>query len=205
MKLQIDRTEDIAKCVYDGQLPYNTAVSVPMGTEAVYIKNGTVAALLREGATVVNGAGALKAAFTKCKDSQKIFSVNRSKPFTVLWGTGGIGYTGKNGETKVAGSNGFYRFTTDNAAALLRRFGYADTITADDVKKQLNGAVTGAAKEEVLRAINGGGYNVGAQTSAIQECVQRKLEKIFADYGLFLDCIAIEEVTDVYGGGNGEE
>lgn len=205
MRLEIERTDDIVKCVYDGELPYNTAISVSPGTEVVYVKDGNVAAVVGEGVSEINSAGALKAVFGKCKVKQQLYSVNRGKQFIVLWGTGGIGYRDKKGELKKAGANGSYRFAVDNSSALLRRFGYPEIITESDVKEQLKGIVTGAVKEAVVAAIDKDGYNVGGRTGAVQKKAQEKLEKIFADYGLFLDALLIEEVTDTYGETGNEE
>ena len=117
MRLEIERTDDIVKRVYDGELPYNTAISVSPGTEVVYVKDGSVAAVVGEGVSEINSAGALKAVFGKCKVKQQLYSVNRGKQFIVLWGTGGIGYRDKKGELKKAGANGSYRFAVDNSSA----------------------------------------------------------------------------------------
>lgn len=205
MRLEIEKTDDIVKRVYDGELPYNTTVTVPPGTEAVYVKDGVVAAVIGEGVGEINPASALKAVFKRCKTRQQLYGVNRGKQFIVLWGTGGIGYRDKNGELRKAGANGSYRFAVDNAAALLRRFGYPEIISQDDVKAQLKGIVTGAVKEAVVAAIDKDGYNVGGRTGAVQKKAQEKLEKVFADYGLFLDALLIEEVTDTYGEAGNEE
>lgn len=207
MKIQIDNLQDVAKCVYDDRLPYNTVVEVSGGVEAVYLRGGAVEGVLREGKSTVNGAGALKTLLTRSKENSRLFAVNRSKQFTVLWGTGGIGFTDKGGKQKTAGASGSYQFAVDNSQALLRKFGYPDLLTLDDVRAQLKGIVTGTVKEFVLAAINKYGYNVGGRTGVIQKQAQEKLEGIFADYGLFLDLLLIDEVTDVYfeEDGNGEE
>lgn len=205
MKLDIESIEDVAKCVFDGTLGYNVTVTVPAGMEALYLRNGAVINVLREGESVINNANLLKAAFTRCKETSRIFALNRSKQFTALWGTGGIGFYDKKGNLKLAGANGSYQFAVDNAQALLRKFGYPDCITAETVKNQLKGIVTGVVKEQVLAAIDKGGYNVGGRTGSIQAQVQTRLEKVFSEYGLFLDMILIDEVTDTLEADDGKE
>ena len=93
----------------------------------------------------------------------------------------------------------------DNPSALLRKFGFPEVISVTDVKMKLKPEVTGAVKEAVMAAIESGVYNVGAKTDEIRVRVQEKLERVFNEYGLFLDVIRIEEVTGFYGGGDGEE
>lgn len=204
MKLQIENIEDIAKCVYDGELPYNTSVSVPAGYEVLHLCGGELVSVVREGTSVINSAGFLKS-LTRCKKNSRLFVVSRARQFSVLWGTGGIGFYDKKGNLRLAGANGTYQFAVDNAQALLRKFGYADIITAETVKNHMKGMVTGVVKEQVLAAIDKGGYNVGGKTGEIQQHVQARLEKVFADYGLFLDVILIDEVSDTYEGQDGKE
>ena len=203
MRLSVSATEDVARRIYDGALGYNTVLDVPTGMEAVHVKGGAVCSVVREGVGKINLAGALKG-MTKCRDSQQIYVVNRCKQFEVLWGTGGIPFTAKDGAAGSAGANGSYTFVVDNASALLRKFGYAEVITVTDVKAMLKPIVTSAVKQSVLAAINGG-YNIGAHTDGICRELREKLEKEFDGFGLFLDAVRIEEISDVLGGNGSEE
>lgn len=203
MRISVQATDDVAKRVYDGALAYNTVVDVPTGMEAVHVKGGAVCSIVREGVGKINLAGGLKG-MTKCRDVQQLYVVNRCKPFEVLWGTGGIPFTAKDGRTGTAGANGSYTFVVDNSSALLRKFGYGEAITVTDVKLMLKPIVTSAVKQAVLSAIEKG-YNVGARTDGVQRELQEKLEREFDSFGLFLDAVRIEEISDVIGGADGEE
>ncbi|MCI9032320.1 MAG: hypothetical protein HFK09_07405 [Clostridia bacterium] len=203
MRFAVQATEDVAKRVYDGTLAYNTIVDVPTGMEAVHIKGGTVCSVVREGSGKINLAQGLKG-LAKCRELQQIYVVNRCKQFEVLWGTGGIPFMSKDGKKGVAGANGSYTFVVDNSSALLRKFGYEEVITATDVKIMLKPVVVSAVRQAVLSAIDGG-YNIGARTDGIRGEIQEKLEKEFDGFGLFLDAVRIEEISDVFGGKDDEE
>ena len=204
MRLKLQASENVAERVYDGALGYNAVIDVPVGADAVYIRDGAVEAVLGEGSSTVNAANPFKA-LTRCKERQQIYVVNRTKQFETLWGTGGIPFSDRSGKAATAGANGSYAFAVDNPSALLRKFGFPEVISVTDVKMKLKPEVTGAVKEAVMAAIESGVYNVGAKTDEIRVRVQEKLERVFNEYGLFLDVIRIEEVTGFYGGGDGEE
>lgn len=202
MKLQLETTDEIAQCVYEGNLPYNTTLVVPLGFCAAVVKGGEITEVLREGEKKINLAGGLKTVFTRCNEIRRIFLVNVTKPFRVLWGTGGIRYKDKNGEECVAGANGWYTFVADNAAALLRKFGFESPLTESMVKAQMKAFVLSAVKTQVLACL-GKSAPAGAKTDEVTEAVQKKLETEFDGYGLFLDKFFIEEITDV--GRQGED
>ena len=178
MKIVAENTGALCERVFSGRMPYGTAVSVPVGCEAVFVRGGQVIDVLRAGEHTVNA----RTGFTlrsAPKETCEVYSVARSRPFDILWGVGGIVSGGR-----TYGVSGTYRVSVDNPQSLLRTFGFRDRIDADAVRSALKSAVSDAVRESFGRP-------------DLSAAVKTKLTGTALYYGLFLESFHADEIMEV--------
>lgn len=194
MKIKLEKTEYIAALAFEDKLSGSVTISVPSGCEALFTENGEITAVLGEGENKVAVSAKGNGLFSK--SAVGIYLMNRTKQYSLLWGTGGIAFMNRLGEKSVAGASGNYEYALDNSAALMRKFGFPSKIENGDIRLAMKTRVSSAVKEAVLSAIESGAYNVGAKLTDLEKSIMNKLEKSFTEYGLFLDRFIVEEITD---------
>lgn len=179
-KIKIECEDAVMRRVFSGRMDYNTAVAVPAGFEAVFVRGGQIIDVLRAGEHVINERTGFSLRSAP-KETCELYAVCRAKPFDVLWGVGGVPIDGK-----TFGASGSYRISVDNPQSILRRFGFNEALDAPTLRTMLKGAVTDAVREEL---------NAGQRELAAR--IKKRLDPVMLDYGLFLDTFRIDEVRDV--------